>query len=130
MNQLEYARRYRVVDHWTKGGLTEPFPIIATKLLEVIGNMGWQSNIDNWLSLINVIFYHTYGKLLYKRTPLPYIELNPIPQKFTEDNYPTNFNADMYTSHSKLPESQYYFNLVEQQVKNIYFDMINEGIIK
>lgn len=129
MNQLEYVRRYRHVDYWTKGGLTEPFPIIACRLLEVIGSMGWQSNIDNWLSLINVIFYHTYGKLIYKKVSLPYIELNLIPQKMIKDDYLSNFNSDMYTSCSKFPESQYYFNLIEQQVKNIYLNMKAEGLL-
>lgn len=128
--KLEYSRRYRHVNHWAGGGLTEPFPIVSAHLLEVIGGMGWQSNIDNWLSLLNVICYHKYNFLLYKKTALPYIELNPIPQKLIGDDYDNAFNLDMYTSISKAPENPYYFNLVEQQALNIYLNAKHEGIIK
>lgn len=127
--RLEYAHRWRVVDWWAKGGLTEPFPIVSCRLLEVIGSMGWQSNIDNWLSLINVICWHRYGFMLYKKTHVPYIEINPIPQTMIEDNYPDKFNTDMYTSISKLPENSYYFNLVEQSALNIYLNMKAEKIL-
>lgn len=127
---LEYARRYRIHSHWAKGGLTEPFPIVSARLLEVAGGMGWQSNIDNWLSLLNVVCYHKYNVLLYKKTALPYIEINKIPQKFNEDNYPSHFNEDMYTSISQFPQNHYYFNLVEQQAHNIYLNMKAEGVIK
>jgi hypothetical protein len=129
-NQLEHAGNYRVNHHWAGGGLTEPFPIVSVRVIEVVGGMGWQSNIDNWLSLLNVICYHKYGVMLYKRTPLPYIELNPVRQQMLIDEYYGRFNEEMYTSISQKPQNSYYFNLVEQQAQNIYLNMREEKIVK
>ena len=120
-NVLEYAGKYRVNHHWAGGGLTELFPIVTCNIIEICGGMGWQSNIDNWLSLLNVVCYHKHGVMLYRKTAEPYIKLTGLKTEFKPID--TSFNDDMYVSVSQKPKNQYYFDLVEQQAKNIVLNI-------
>lgn len=95
-------------------------PCMTTRTLEVLQNYGWQSNADNWVTLINILMYTYYGIDLWKNI-FPFYVRNP-----TEGNsgYTDSFN-DMEMDGSKNVKNKYYFDLVSQQVKNLYLNIIN-----
>lgn len=109
---------------WAKSPITECYPIITPDIIEICGGMGWQSNIDNWLGLIGAILYKQYNYNIfnyitpfYSRNTEDKLSLN------LSDNYPAKFNKEMFVDDTTSPKNDYYFNLVEQQAKNIYLNI-------
>lgn len=133
--KLEAAREYKKPKEeggylWSGAGLTEPFPIVSDRIIECCGNMGWQVNIDNWLSLLNVIMYTKYKVNLMIDLLIPHIGFNPNPIGKQPEYFVGHFNMEMFVSGTKTCENDYYFDLTERQAKNIYLNMKEEGYIR
>jgi hypothetical protein len=101
--------------------LTDTYPIVSTKIFEVIGNCGWQIHIDATCALLNVILYQKYGinldylldsKYLSRMDSVRADKLNPPQNPFN----------------TSIPS--YYYTLIEQQAKNIYLNMKEDGVLK
>ena len=99
-----------------------PYPIISAKLLEIAQNIGWQTNLDNWITLLHCILYHKYDLNLWERMP-KFIDRNEQPYQ----ERPMTFNP-MEITNKKQCDNPYYFNLVEQQAKNIYLNFIEKDL--
>lgn len=95
------------------------FPIVSTKIIECCGSMGFQTNIDNWLTLLHSILVQKYGLDFWVGTREKYI--NRIGGKSKESQYGARYNPMEIDNKFKC-ENDYYFDLVEQQAKNIFFN--------
>lgn len=94
------------------------FPIVSSNLLHVLQNMGWQVNIDNWLTLLHVILYHKYDLDLFYGID-NYITREGGTSK--EEQYGKVYN-DMEITNNKRCTNTYYFDLIEQACKNVYLN--------
>jgi hypothetical protein len=92
--------------------------IFPVKTVEVLQNFGWQCNVDNWVTLLCILMYEKYGLDIWKGVA-PFFQRNP--QEGTSGFTPTYNNMEM--DGIRNPENRYYFNLVEQQVKNLYLNI-------
>jgi len=93
-------------------------PCMSTRTLEVLQNYGWQSNGDNWVTLICILLYANYNIDLWS-TVAPFYIRNPTDGA---SSYKPCFN-DMEIGGNKNSLNPYYFDLVSQQVKNLYLNM-------
>jgi len=113
---------------WCTSYLIESCPIVTTKLLEVMGNCGWQVNIDATLGLLNVILYHDYKINIAKVLGSKWFQREDTfrMDKNTVDNFHVGFHLDASTPivHPML------LKLTEQQAKNIYLNMKEEGVLE
>ena len=115
---------------WSGGALTEPYPTVSTKILEICGNMGFQPNIDNWFALINVILYCKYKIDLYYDIPDIFHRNTFAHMEFTPDIFlPSKFNQEWLVDDSKPSDDSYYYKLIEKQSDNIYLNMKNDGVV-
>jgi len=112
------------ITRWSCGNLTEPYPIVSSKIFEICGNMGYQVNIDNWLALLNVILFVKYKIDLYIDVPDFFHRDVFTNGKFIPQNFqPSNFNWEWFVDDSIGTTDNYYYNLVEQQADNIYYNI-------
>ena len=92
----------------------------------ITSGFGFQSNTDNWISLLNVILYNKYG-----------IDLTKIVEVFCLRNEQSDYNIckgeikyDMLVINAGMfITNSFYFNLIEQQAKNIYLNILESGKI-
>lgn len=104
---------------WTTPEYICAYPIVSTKLIEIMGNMGYQVNIDSTLALINVMMYIQHGLILAKHIKEFIIREN-VDRK---DNYGEQFNRNWLMTDSDMPSSSYFFTLMEQTIQNIYLNL-------
>ena len=118
-----YAPHWRdpqYIDVW-KHNEGVSLPCMSTRTLEVLQNYGWQSNGDNWVTLICILLYTNY-KIDIWTTIDPFYIRNPTDGA---SSYRPCFN-DMEIGGSKNPINTYYFDLVNQQTKNLYLNIVEE----
>jgi len=119
----------KVTKKWATNYLTDAYPIVSAKLLEVIGNVGWQVNIDATLALLNIILYQKYG------INISFLLLNKsfdrldVARKEKENPEPTPFNYEMKIDSSNNSQNPYLYVLTEQQAKNIYLNMKEDDVL-
>ena len=107
---------------WACGELTDPYPFVSSSLIEYAGSMGWQQNIDNWLSLLGAIVYKKYNINLFQNIPIVIQRKTDERPGLEARNY-SKFNEEMFVDDTTFPKNDYYFKLIEQQAKNIYLNM-------
>lgn len=93
-------------------------PCLSVPLIEAAGNMGYQPNADNWQTLIVILMHAMYGLDIW-HTVAPFYSRNPTSG---QSGYGPCFNR-MVMDGIRNPENGYYFDLVQQQVKNIYLNL-------
>lgn len=94
-------------------------PCFSTRTAEVLQNFGWQCNADNWQTLINILLNSEYNIRIW-HTIAPYYE-----RKYNitgASGYGPTFN-NMEIDGSRNCDNPYYFDLVKQQVKNLYLNI-------
>lgn len=105
-------------------GIGNYCPLMTTKLIEVAQNFGWQPNPDAWMVLLQMTLYRKYGFLLWKQIPQFYQRNGG----YGSGDTPTRPNTDIYNnmtiSGSRLPRNHYLFNLIDQQARNIYLNIM------
>lgn len=99
-----------------------PYPIVSCKLFEILQNMGWQVNIDNWLTLIHVILVNQYNLDLWERIP-SFFERSVQSAEYRKQTY-----NPLDITNLKDCNNLYYFRLIEKQVKNIYLNYLNDSL--
>jgi len=113
----------KVGDLSEKKGLTSnyicSYPIISTKLIEITGNFGYQSNPDSHLALLNIIMYQKYETILAKHIK-EFVYRDNIDRI---DNYGETFNRENLVTDSDMLTNKYIFKLIEQQAKNLYLNL-------
>lgn len=124
LNSITDYRNPEELRKWASGELTDPFPIVSSNIIEWCGNMGWGQNIDNWLSLLGVVVYKKYGINLLEDLPIS-IERKTDERPGLEARNYSQFNKEMFVDDTTFPQNQYYFDLVEQQAKNLYLNIKN-----
>ena len=112
------------------GWITYANPLVASrKLIEVLGGFGFQSNTDNWISLLCQILRYKYNIILdigrtevfFKRSEQnEFHKSGRLTDKVPKDN---KLYADCHVS---VKNSQY-FDLVEQQAKNVYLNILDSN---
>lgn len=122
--RLELMKDYRN----NPARMVSPFAIISNKIIEIIGNMGISMSTDGWISLINIILYTKYKINIVKQNACVQL-VNTRNYKNNYNYQKTLFNVDFVYSGTAIPENKYYFNLVEQQARNIYLNMLADKII-
>ena len=118
-----------VTEKWSTNFLTESYPIVSCKLLEVMSNLGWQVNIDSTLGLLNIMLYQKYGvniAFLLENKSFIRKDCNRTDK---ETPAPNPFNHDMVLNASKNSKNKYLYTLMEQQAKNIYLNMKEDGVL-
>jgi hypothetical protein len=98
-------------------------PCFSVKCIEVLQNYGWQCNADNWKTLLFILMYEKYNIDLW-RTVTDFYSRNPTDGT---SGFGHSFN-NMEMDGDKNPQNNYYFTLVEQQVKNLYLNIKNQII--
>ena len=100
-------------------------PCFSVRCIEVLQNYGWQCNGDNWQTLLHILMYEKFGLDMWKTVP-SFFTRNPTDGS---SGYGESFN-NMEMDGSKNPENKYYFDLVEQQAKNLYLNIIADKLIE
>jgi hypothetical protein len=99
-------------------------PLLTAKLVEVAQNWGWQPNPDAWVVLLQATLYRKYRFLLWKQIPQFYQRNG----SYGTGDTPTRPGEDIYNnmiiSGSRLPRNKYLFNLIDQQARNIYLNIM------
>ena len=122
-------RDLKVTQRWCTSFLVESYPIVSVKLLEVIGNLGWQLNIDSTLSLLNIMLYQKYGLNMYFMLDSKLYNRMDGTRKDKINPPAKIFNHEMTLHGSKASGNPYLYTLMEQQAKNIYLNMKEEGVL-
>ena len=117
-------REPRVMEVW-KHNEGVSLPCFSVRCIEVLQNYGWQCNGDNWKTLLHILMYENYGLDLWKTVP-NFFTRNPT---MGNSGYGDSFN-NMEMDGSKNPTNTYYYDLVSQQAKNLYLNIISEKLIK
>lgn len=123
IEKLEKVRNYRNTSNlWATGFLTEPYPVISTRIIEIMGNFGWQPCADATFALLNIIMYAKYGINLVQTFNYRHIDRidNPIKSR---EVFKSDFNEDMKINDSEKSTNDYIYVLTERQVDSIYFNM-------
>lgn len=107
----------RVMNVW-KHNEGVSLPCMSTRTLEVLQNWGWQSNGDNWVTLLVILMYANYQMDLWKSV-IPFYVRNPTDGT---SSYKPCFN-NMEIGGNKNPQNEYYFDLVAQQAHNLYLNI-------
>jgi len=100
-------------------------PCFSTRCIEVLQNYGWQCNGDNWKTLLHILMYEKYGMDLWRTVP-SFFSRNPTDGA---SGFGESYN-NMEMDGSKNPLNTYYYDLVEQQAKNLYLNIISDKLIK
>lgn len=93
-------------------------PCMSVRTLECLQNYGWQSNADNWVTLLCILLYANHGLDLW-HTISPFYTRNITSGT---SGYSPSFN-NMEIDGSKNTSHYYYYNLVAQQAKNIFLNI-------
>jgi len=118
-----------VTQKWCSNFLTESYPIVTSKIFEIMGNCGWQVNIDSTLALLNVILYQKYGiNIAFLLDSKSFSRLDAVRAE-KEKPEPNSFNHRMTLNASKTSDDPYLYVLMEQQAKNIYLNMKEDGVL-
>jgi hypothetical protein len=78
--------------------------------------------------LLEVTLYQKYKILLWKAIPKFYQRTGTWGSGDTPTFPGTELYNNMTITGKRLPKNPYLFKLIEQQAKNIYLNMVNEGI--
>jgi hypothetical protein len=113
---------------WASGDLTDPYPIVSSKIIEICGGMGWQQNIDNWFSLLGVILFKKYNIQIFQTFPVCINRKTEERIGLESPNY-SAFNKEMFVDDTTFPQNNYYLKLVETQATSIFLHMKNENLI-
>jgi hypothetical protein len=116
------------VNFGNNNGIGELCPIFSRRLVETAQNMGWQPNLDAWVVLLEVTLYQMYRILLWKAVPQFYQRTGTWGSGDTPTFPATELYNNMTITGRRLPQNPYLFKLIEQQAKNIYLNMVSEGI--
>ena len=103
-------------------------PLITSKLVNICQNMGWQPNLDAWIVLLNTTLYKMYGFYLWKKIDQFYERTGSYGCGDVAIYPSKEIYNNMLISGKSLPKNKYLFDLIEAQAKNIYLNMINDGI--
>ena len=127
--KLKSCSDYRVNTEWHESFLTDPYPIISRKILEICGYYGFGREVDAWPTLLNVILYNKYGVNISKSfgPHQHFIRYNNQTVDLLTDNFEISpsFRGIDFRSNNM----EYYFKLVEQSAKSIYLNMKEDGVI-
>lgn len=115
-------RNPKIMEIW-KNNEGVSLPCFSVKAIEVLQNYGWQCNADNWKTLLYILMFEKYNLDLWKTIP-DFFSRNPTDGT---SGYGDTYN-NMEMDGSRNPKNEYYFNLVEQQAKNLYLNIISETV--
>jgi len=115
--RINFYGNYRTNQEWRMD--VSMFPILSTKIVECCGSMGWQVNIDNWITLLHVILCHKYQLDLWRSVDGHYVTREGGASH--ESQYGKVYNP-MEVNNLLTVNNHYYFDLVEQQARNIYLN--------
>ena len=125
--QIDSAKDYRQAISVWACGMEYSFPIVSSKIYEICGGMGWQLNTCNFVTLLGVILYSKYSINIFKGINSFIVRKNRIlHDTFDISN---SFNREMRIDNNFTDCNSYYFDLVEQQARNIYLNMKANGKI-
>lgn len=125
LNSIEDYTDPSELRKWASGELTNPYPIVSSKIIEICGGMGWQQNIDNWITLLGVILYKKHDINLFQLFPHCISRKTDERPGLEAPNYST-FNKEMFVDDTTFPENNNYFKLIETQAKNLYLNIKNQ----
>lgn len=125
---VEVYKRCFPVNFDQDKGIGELCPIFSRKLVEVCQNMGWQPNLDAWVVILEVTLYQKYQILLWKSIQRFYQRTGTWGSGDTPTFPGTELYNNMTITGRRLPQNHYLFTLMDQQAKNIYLNMIADGI--
>lgn len=100
-------------------------PVLTTRTVEVLQNFGWQSGVDNWCALLTIMMYDLFRVEIGVHVPRFYHQANVQSGATVETACFNNMAID----HLRSCENKYYFTLVEQQCRNLYLNMKDEGLV-
>jgi hypothetical protein len=100
-------------------------PCFSVRCIEVLQNYGWQCNGDNWKTLLHILMYEKYNLDLWRTVP-NFFSRNPTDGT---SGFGESYN-NMEMDGVKNPSNTYYYDLVEQQAKNLYLNIISDKLIR
>lgn len=125
----EVYRKHHPINFEENNGIGAYCPLITADLVNVCQNMGWQPNLDAWIVLLEVTLYRKYGFCLWNKIDQFYERTGGYGDSGDTPTYPSKeIYNNMTITGKKLPQNHYIFNLIEAQAKNIYLNMVDDGI--
>jgi len=116
-------RNFNVYDQF-RNKLVEPYPIVSKKILQITSGCGLYHTIDSWLALISYILITKYSISILKNFPCQtFIRMNNQTSDMIEEPIISSYNSDIEKMDS-------YYDFVEQQTKNIYLNMLSDGVVE
>lgn len=94
--------------------------VTSCKMIEILGNFGFQANTDNWVTLLHLVLVSKYNLDLFVKVE-NFNMRNPQVNKSHLNNV-KNYNENFRVDDTIESISPYYFKLIEQQAKNIYLN--------
>lgn len=110
-------------------GVAEYCPIISTRVIEAVQNIGWQSSIDVWAVMLAVGMMGKYQTNIWHNLQCFYRRCDDY-RTHHKDLHAARYvyNAMEWSAYQQC-KNPYYYDLVEQQITNIYLNMKNEGVL-
>jgi hypothetical protein len=108
--QEEAIRRWNVA-------FGELSPVVSVRLIEVCQNFGWQSNVDSWLMALSVVLYDLYKVVIWRAIEPYYLRGGG----YGLGDTPTYNNMELTSQ--KVPQNNYWFELLRRQARNVYLNM-------
>ena len=96
--------------------------VMSTKLITILGGFGFQPNTDNWTQLLHVILIQKYNINISKKVEVFY-ERCTSQSDWSDKKECSIIRTYDFTNYNK----KFYFDLIEQQSKNIYLNLLESG---
>ena len=97
------------------------YPIIPVEFIKIIGNFGYQVNMDSWFGLLNLIAFKEYGIKIAK-----HIDEFCIRDNIDRiDDYGIEFNKNLRIDDQNYP-TKFLIELAKYQARNIYLNRKGE----
>ncbi len=112
------------LEGWFNSNYICSYPIVSIKLMEVMGNFGYQPSVDGHFALFNVIMYRKYGMNLTRHIIMFTYRENIL----REDRYGHDFNQENVLKGIKQIKDGNFLRLMEQQAHNVYLNLHEKGL--
>lgn len=108
-----------ILRYWVNNSWSNCLPCATVKTIEVLGNLGYQCNFDNVQTLIVLLMYQEYKINIWKHIH-QYYERNP---SNGQSGFTKTYNSLEIDGSRWQNIHPYYYDLILQQVKNIYLNI-------
>ncbi len=112
---------------WTTSFMVYGYPITSRKIYECMGNAGWVLNVDVHFGLLILTLFHNH-KIHLTRVLQNFVICRKDNDRIAKKEKNT-FNKITRIADIVPPKDAYFFDLTEQQAKNIYLNIKEDNLL-